>query len=355
MAGKRPQKIALGTEGRVAPPVVTVVMPVRNEAGYIRQAIEAVLFNDFDQERLQILVVDGRSHDGTREIAAQLAARHPNLRLLDNPDLTVPHALNRALGQATGDVIIRIDGHAIVAPDFVRSSLEELEEHPECGCVGGAIESISSSLASEAISLAMSSPFGVGTARFRTGKQEGYVDTLAFGAYRREVFEKVGTFDEQLTRNQDDEFNFRLTQAGFRIWLSPKIRSKYFVRSNFAKLFRQYYQYGFWKVFVNCKHGRVTNLRQLAPASFLVLTALLLVSMPFSPPAGTALGLLVAGYVGAGVFFSLCRSRRPAVLLRALCAFGLIHTGYGLGYLEGIVRFLLLGLKPRASHAALSR
>ena len=336
---------------------VTVIMPVRNEAKHIEQAVRAVLANSGAGQRfdLQVLVVDGMSDDGTREIVTRLAAEFPQVTLLDNPQATVPFALNAGLRRACGEIIIRVDGHAFVAPDFIANALSELERRPECDCVGGSIDNIDENDTARAVSLAMSSPFGVGNATFRTGG-EGYVDTLAFGAYRREVFDRIGEFDETLTRNQDDEFNYRLTKAGGRIWLSPRIRSRYVVRSSFPKLFRQYRQYGYWKVYVNRKHGAVTNLRQLVPAAFVatvVLLALLALAVPAARLVLAAVlllyltGALVAGAAKVGSGISL--------LPRVMLAFATMHVGYGLGYLEGLYRFMLLGERPGVRNVELSR
>src|SRR5690606_14594500 len=217
---------------------------------------------------LEIIVVDGMSDDGTRELVEGLSEEIAGLKLLDNPERTVPYALNRGLRAAMYDLVVRVDGHAELFPDFFDQCFAALAAHPEVSCVGGPIENVAEGPVSEAISAALSSPFGVGNARFRTGGHEGYVDTLAFGMYRKSALFEVGMFDEELTRNQDDEMNFRLVKAGRPIWFTDKIRSRYFVRSSFGKLWRQFFQYGYWKVYVNRKHRAVTNLRQLAPPAF---------------------------------------------------------------------------------------
>jgi cellulose synthase/poly-beta-1,6-N-acetylglucosamine synthase-like glycosyltransferase len=197
--------------------VVTIIMPIRNEAAFIHRSLGAVIAQDYPQQCLQILVVDGMSTDNTRAIVIDLAARHPNIRLLDNPRQTVPAALNRALQEAQGDIIIRVDGHCEIAPDYIRRCLEAFEQ-PGADCIGGPLVTVGNNTLARAIALAQSSPFGVGGVAFRTGSSNGrYVDTLAFGAYRREVFDRIGRFDEELIRNQDDEFNFRLIQAGGKI------------------------------------------------------------------------------------------------------------------------------------------
>lgn len=334
---------------------MTVVMPVRNEAAYIETAVRSVLRAGAALDALEVIVVDGMSVDGTREAVARLAAEAPGVRLLDNPEGTVPYAMNRGVRAASHEVVVRVDGHAEVYPDFLEECLRALEEHPECACVGGRIENVDLGRVSEAISLAMGSSFGVGNARFRTGGEDGYVDTLAFGAYRKSDLLRVGLFDEELARNQDDELNFRLLKAGRLIWFTSRIRSRYFVRGSYAKLWRQYFQYGYWKVYVNRKHGTVTNLRQLAPPALVAWLALTLVVGAFWAPARWALLVTVVAYAAAACAAALARTRSPGAVLRTVAAFGVLHAAYGLGYLAGLRDFVMLGRRPSARSAELSR
>src|SRR5690606_27066055 len=262
----------------------------------------------------------------------------PNLRLIDNPERTVPFAMNRGIRAAAHDVVVRLDGHAEVSEDFLEECLSALEEHPECACVGGPIENVDLGPVSEAISLAMGSPFGVGNARFRTGGEEGYVDTVAFGAYRKPDLVRVGLFDEELTRNQDDELNYRLVKAGRLIWFTDRIRSRYYVRGTYGKLWRQYFQYGYWKVYVNRKHGTVTNLRQLAPPAFMTWLALTLAASPFWPPARWALLATLGAYAAGAVVAAPARTRSPAGGLRTVAAFGGVDCAYGLRSLARAAR-----------------
>lgn len=337
-----------------ATPKISVIMPVYNEAAYIGAALSSLLTND-PPGGYEILVLDGMSDDGTRDVVRGIEERHAAVRLLDNPERTVPHAMNRGIRRARGDVVVRVDGHVEVPPDFLEACLVELAEHPECACVGGAIENVSESDVAEAISLAMASPFGVGDARFRLGDQEGYVDTLAFGAYRKEDLVRIGLFDEVLTRNQDDELNFRLVQAGRRIWLSRRIRSRYYVRSSFAKLFRQYRQYGYWKVYVNRKHRTVTTSRQLIPPAFVAIVVLLATAMPFAPVVRWPFAAVVSAYAVASLGFATKTSPRPGRVPPVMLAFATLHVAYGLGYLEGIVDFFVLRRRPTARRAHVSR
>jgi len=334
---------------------VAVILPVRNEAAFIERAVTSVLESGKGLDRFEVLVVDGISDDGTREIVADLAERHPTVRLLDNPERTVPQAMNIGIRAAAGDVVIRVDGHAEVPPDFIRANLEELAAHPECACVGGIIENVNLTPLSEAISTAMSSPFGVGNATFRTGGAEGYVDTLAFGAYRKADLERIGLFDEELVRNQDDELNFRLTRSGRKIWLSHKIRSKYFVRSSMRKLFRQYYQYGYWKVYVNRKHGTLTNFRQLVPPLFVASLAGLLLLAPWWRAARVLLAIELALYALTALAFAWRATADLPRATRVMASFATLHLGYGLGYLAGMGDFIVLRRRPSAEAAELSR
>ncbi|MBP7409049.1 MAG: hypothetical protein KA941_09860, partial [Flavobacteriales bacterium] len=202
---------------------------------------------------------------------------------------------------------------------------------------------------------AMGHPFGVGSAHFRTGLKEGYVDTVAFGAYRREVFDRVGYFDERLVRNQDDEFNYRVTKAGFRIWLANTVRSRYYVRGSYAKLFKQYRQYGYWKVYVNRLHRTVTTLRQLVPALFVVgsvVGAVIAVLFPILLPVWL---LGMGAYMVLALVSAVRAAQGPGDIPGVLYAFFILHAAYGVGYLQGIWDFLLLRKEPKASASNLTR
>ena len=336
-------------------PTVSVIMPVRNEGQFLGRAIASIVRSGEGVPSYEIIVVDGMSDDDTRAVVARAQADHDTIRLLDNPARTVPHALNAGIRAATGDIIVRVDGHAEVAPDFLAANVRELEARPECACVGGPIESVDLDADSAAISTAMSSRFGVGNARFRTGGEEGYVDTLAFGAYRKADLYAVGLFDEELVRNQDDELNYRLFKAGRRIWFSHAIRSRYFVRSSLRGLFKQYFQYGYWKMYVNRKHRTITSVRQLAPPMFVALLIVLLVASPFATDAGLSLIALLLVYLLAAAYFAFDATRDFGKVLGVVKAFVTLHVGYGLGYLAGVRDFLVLRRRPAASSAELSR
>lgn len=331
-------------------PFVTVIMPIRNEEKYIAGSLEAVLNQDYPAGRMEVLVADGMSTDRTREIVQRMAQGDPRVRLLDNPGRIVPTGLNLALRQARGEIMVRVDGHCIIAPDYVSHCVRLLQEGRADG-VGGPMETVGEDPLSQTIALAMSSAFGVGGSAFRTVKdRELEVETVPFPAYRMETIRRIGLFDEEQVRNQDDEYNYRLLKHGGRILLSPAIRSRYYSRSSLKKLWRQYFRYGFWKVRVLQKHPRQLRLRQFVPPVFvagLAGSALLALLVP----AGRVLfGLAAGSYLLANLGASLLTAARsgwrhlPALPL----VFAILHIGYGAGFLVGLVRFAGRWQQPSA-------
>lgn len=336
-------------------PRVRVVIPCRNEAAYIGRCLHSLIAADRSGMQAAVWVCDGLSDDGTREAIAALAAAHPWIKLVDNPARTTPQAMNIGLQPAGYDVGILLGAHAEVEADFLRANIEVLRANPQAGCVGGTIANVYTDAGSRRIGAAMGHPFGVGGAHFRTGLKEGEVDTVAFGAYRREALAAIGFVDERLTRNQDDELNYRLTRAGWKIILAPRIRSRYYVRASIRKLFRQYWQYGYWKVFVNRMHRTVTTWRQLVPAAF-VLFLIAGAALSFAHPLlaiGYAAGIAV--YLIAAMASALLASDRLTDAPGVLVAFVTLHMAYGTGYLRGLIDFILLGREPKGSASSSSR
>lgn len=322
-------------------PFVSVIMPVRNEAAYIERSLGSVLAQDYPAGCLEILVVDGMSDDGTREMVRAQQATQPHIRLLDNPARIVPPGLNLGIRQARGEIIVRVDGHCEIAPDYVSRCVRHLLED-EVDAVGGPIETIGETAEAEAIALAMSSWFGVGGSAFRTIDDRAMlVETVAFPAYRRETLERLGPFDEELVRNQDDEYNYRLLKHGGKILLSPDIRSRYYSRSSLPKLWRQYYQYGFWKVRVMQKHPRQMRRRQFVPGLFVAAlagsTALGFLWRPLWVLAAFFIALYAFANIVAAVTVTSRRGRGHTA--RLLLIHPIIHFSYGLGFLAGLAHF----------------
>ena len=331
-------------------------MPVRNEAGFIERAIRSVLDNDYPAGKMEVLVVDGMSDDGTRDIVQRLSEQDRRVQMLDNPRRIVPSAMNIGLKAAQGDVFTRIDGHAEIPTDFIAKSIQCLREHADAWVVGGSIKTIADNFTGRAIASAMQSPIGVGNARFRLGDYEGRVDTLAFGTHHKWIVDKIGTFDEELVRNQDDEFNLRIIFAGGKIWMSKDIHSTYYSRGSLGKLRRQYSQYGFWRIRTLQKHKRPAGFRQVVPLLF-VLSLLLPGLAGFVwKPFWIALGIEAILYLLALTIGALDVGRKSGWRYAPLAPviFAILHFAYGLGSLWGLVRFSILkgrGLKkPEDMH-----
>jgi cellulose synthase/poly-beta-1,6-N-acetylglucosamine synthase-like glycosyltransferase len=323
-------------------PLVSLVMPIRNEGLFIAAALGAALAQDYPAHLLEVIVADGMSTDATRQVVRRLQAADPRVRLIDNEGQFVATGLNAALRAARGEIIARVDGHCVIAPDYVRQCVRCLREE-QVDCVGGPIETVGETYVARTIALAMSSRFGVGGATFRTvNDRRMLVESLAFPAFQRRAVECAGFFDEELVRNQDDEYNYRLVALGGRILLAPEIRSRYYSRSSLRSLWRQYFQYGYWKVRVMQKHFAQMRLRQFIPAAFVATLLLALLAAPF-----TRLGLgffagLLGLYLCATVLATVwtCGSTGKWRLLPLLpLAFAILHFAYGCGFLTGLVKF----------------
>jgi len=322
-------------------PLVSVVMPVRNEAAFIERSVGSVLAQDYPRERMEILIADGMSTDATRQIISGLQHQHVNIKIVDNPGRIVATGLNANLRQARGEVIVRVDGHCEIATDYLSRCVSHLL-NDKVEAVGGPLETIGESYIARVIAAAMSSRFGVGGSAFRVANSNTqFTDTVAFPAYTRAVIDRAGPFDEELVRNQDDEYNYRLRKLGVKILLAADVRSRYYSRATLPKLWRQYFQYGYWKVRVLQKHPRQMQLRQFAPPLF--VTALLMASllMLLIPAAGYLLAAIVAVYalIALGASIGSARKNGWKLLPVLPIAFAILHVAYGFGFLFGLLRF----------------
>ena len=320
-------------------PLVSVLMPVREEVGFIRHSLGAVLEQSYPAARLEVIVADGGSTDGTRELVAELTAQHPNLRLIDNPGGIVPTGLNVAIRAARGEIIVRVDGHTIVAPDYVAECVAALQR-TAADNVGGRMTPVGETEFGRAVALATTSPFGVGGSRFHYSDREEPVDTVYMGAWPRSTFDRFGLFNEELVRNQDDELNYRIRDAGGSIILVPRIQSTYTPRGSARALWRQYFQYGLWKVRVLQKHPSQLRASHLAPPALAAGLATTAALSPFTGRARAALGALLAAYGAATLVATMSQRRRGAGrswrLLPAV--FAILHFGYGFGFLVGLAQ-----------------
>ena len=292
-------------------------------------------------DQIEILVADGMSTDGTREIVLEYQKNHPHLFLIDNPGKIVPTAMNLALQRARGEIIIRVDGHCIIAPDYLSKCANYLKTGEFAG-VGGPMTSIGETPLSETIALAMSSSFGVGNSAFRTTSgRTMVVDTVPFPAYTRKIIDEVGFYDEELVRNQDDEYNYRIREHGGRLLLAEDIHSKYYSRGSLGKLWKQYFQYGFYKVRVLQKHPRQMSLRQFVPPAFVLGLAASLLLTLFTNRGFWMLLMVAGSYLLANLAASINIAAKKGWrnLLLLPVAFAIIHISYGLGFLSGLVKF----------------
>ena len=320
---------------------ISIIVPVRNEVRYIPRCLQAVAEQDYPSDRIEILVADGMSDDGTFELLKDWASQAANRYVFQNPGKIVPTGLNILIPKAKGNVIIRVDGHCVIAPDYVSNCVRHLEEEGVDG-VGGPMRSIGEDLISQVTALAMSSKFGVGNSSFRTETgQTKLTDTVPFPAYKRAIIEKVGLYDEELVRNQDDEYNYRIREAGGKILLAEDVLSEYYSRGSLIKLWKQYFQYGFWKVRVLQKHPRQMSLRQFVPLAFVLALILTLVLSLVVSWGWLALSVLLATYLVANLSASVITASGQGFekLLLLPLAFAIIHLSYGLGFLLGLFKF----------------
>ncbi len=317
---------------------MSAIVPMRNERQHIERCLRSLAAQDYPHDRFEVIVVDGASDDGSRELVESMREEVPGLRVAENRGKLTARGLNIGLAFARGDVIARVDAHAVVAPDFLRESVAALRR-TGADVVGGPISTLGEGSAGAAVALAVSSPFGVGNAVFRYSHREQWTDTVAFPAYRRDVFDRIGPFAE-IDGGEDDEFHYRLRDAGGRILLTPAIRSTYIPRRSYWGLTRQYFGYGQAKVVVLSRHPRRTRLRQLVPGAFVLGILASAVLAFFGGYLVLPLVALAAAYVTASLGASLIVARRGGWrhVLRLPLAFACMHLAYGLGFLIGVVR-----------------
>jgi cellulose synthase/poly-beta-1,6-N-acetylglucosamine synthase-like glycosyltransferase len=330
-------------------PRVSALVPMRNEEAFIGRCLDSIIASDYPADLLEVLVIDGRSTDRSREAVGDIARTHPSVRLLDNPGRTQATGLNVGVNAATGDVVVRMDAHTTYAPDYIRECVRLLRS-TEASNVGGAQRAVGDGIVGWAIAAAMNSPFGAGDARFRYSEEEAWVDTVYLGAWERTTLEKLDGFDPDAAPNEDSELNYRLREAGGRILLSPSIRSEYVVRPSFAALAKQYYRYGRSRVRTLVLHPESLRWRQLA-APGLVLGLVSSVGLrKFSPRLAS---IVPCAYGLATVVASVAVARRrgwrhlPALPV----VYAVMHLSWGSGFVVGLVRFGV----PRPSPRALGR
>ncbi len=324
-------------------PFVSAVIPARNEARRSGACLLALEIQTYPAERPEFVVAVGPSQDETARLAAAAAERNPRITVVHAPSGTTPEALNLAIAAARGDVICRMDAHAVPSPMYVERCVKVLDSS-NAWCVGGRMNKVGSSPIQQAIAQAMSSRFGIGDSSFHYADQPRSVESVYLGCWPRWVFDQVGAFDEELLRNQDDELSFRIRQAGGVIWFDPSIQVEYHPRDSLTGVFDQHRQYGLWKIRVFQKHPRAVRWRHLVPGALVLALALPMVA----PRSRTArrIGLMAGGsYVVAATAaaWTIHRAMPTVAVYHLVEAFGAMHLGYGVGLWQGLLTAMRRG------------
>ncbi len=319
-------------------PTVTLVVAMRNEARHIEACLRSIVAQDYPPDRLEILVLDGRSSDDSRSIVEAVLARHPRARVLENPDVIQAAAWNRGIDIASGDFIGIVSGHATLGPRYVASAIAALER-TGATMVGGPVNAVGQGAMGTAIAAASVSPFGVGGARHHYATEAVDVDTVFMGICRAEDYRRH-RFDPRMVRNQDDELSYRILDAGGRIVCDPAIESTYASRDSLRGLVRQQFSYGRWKVLVLRRHPRQVRVRQLVPPVFVAALAGSAVLAVVGRPGRYLLAGIVGMYGCAAGLAAVAAPAQTPIRARALLplVFGAMHIGYGAGILAGLMR-----------------
>lgn len=323
--------------------MLSVIVPIYQEEKYISKCIDSMLSQDYPKDDLEIILVDGMSQDRTREIVATYTAKYPFIRMIDNPERIAPCAMNRGIKEAKGDVIIRLDAHVYYPKNYFSLLVEKLNELPGAENVGALCNTlpVNDSITAQSIAAVLSSSFGMGNSHFRVGAdKEMEVDTVPFGCFHRSIFDKVGLYDEELVRNQDDELNARIIKAGGKIYLVPQLVCEYYARDTAKKVYKMFYQYGVFKPLVNKKLGSPATVRQFFPLFFVLGLLVGPIVCLFLPVLWWAYFAVIMLWFILATSFSLKDSKNLKRILTQNWIYFVVHFGYGWGYIVGIYKVL---------------
>ncbi len=320
--------------------LVSTIVCSRNEEKYIEECINSLTNQKNISGKFEIIVVDGMSEDGTRDILSSLADKDEKIILMDNPAKVKPPAVNIGFKNSKGKFLAICDAHTVYADDYISILLQIMDEHSEAQCVGGPIVSIGDTNFGKANAIAMSSVIGVGNAKHRFPDYEGYAEMACFPLFRREVLEMIGYYDERFIINHDDEYCHRLRLAGGKVFLSHRAKSYYTVRSSPSKLFYQYYLYGFWQIATLKKHKIPISIRQLIPVTFYILLFMLFVSGIIANNWIIALGLPVV-YSAILLLFAVKKLLKETFSVAKFIPLALfiMHFSYAVGFIAGFIKF----------------
>lgn len=319
---------------------ISIIMPLYNEEKYISNCIESLLKQDYPLAKMEWIFVDGCSTDATKMIVQQFKNKYPKLiKIYDNPNKTVPYAMNIGIEHAKGKYIIRLDAHADYAVDYISKCVHYLNT-TDADNVGGVAETKSKGFVGKCIAKMLSSKFGVGNSQFRTNGESGYVDTVPFGAFRKEVFEKLGGYDERLTRNQDNEMNYRIRKNGGKIYLANDILFSYYCRDSIKGITDMAVKNGMWNVITMKLCPGTMGIRHFIPFAFLLSLILMPVLSIIVKPIVYLFGAELVLYVILDVYFSLKSSDDVKMFLLLIILFPIFHITYGFGSVKGIVKLI---------------
>jgi glycosyltransferase involved in cell wall biosynthesis len=311
---------------------VSLICPVYNEIEHLQKII--LFFESTTITEKELIFIDGGSNDGSRKMIESAANKNSSIHFLDNPRKYVPFALNKAISAARGKYIIRVDAHTDYHPNYVNQVLNSFSAN-QADITGGPMRIAKGTDLQQAIGYATSTSFGVGNSSFHFENYSGLADSVYLGAWKKEIFERTGLFDESLIRNQDDEFHYRAKQMGISIYQDPSITCWYYPRNSVAGLFKQYFQYGYYKPVVLKKIPAAFRMRHLVPACFVLYILLLpFCTMIFSFYAFIPL----ACYLITSLYFSFRSPYNWHQCMRILVVYAILHCSYGLGFLTGMVR-----------------
>jgi succinoglycan biosynthesis protein ExoA len=338
-------------------PLVSVIVPMRNEARSIGACLDAIRAQDYPADRLEIVVVDGGSTDGSRAIVDTVAAVDARVRCVDNPGGRIPAGLNVGIRACRGELVARVDARCLLDPDYLSAGVRVLAE-TGADNVGGPVRAATEDGAARVLALATQSRFGLGgaAARYRDGGRRE-VDTVYLGFYPRRVLQRIGLYDEEMLRDQDDELNFRLRERGGRVVVDPAMRTRYLNSPSVGRFLRQNFLYGYWKVRVWQKHPRMMSVRHAVPPAFALAVLIAPVAAASSSHAArvVAAGALVYALAAGGAALQATRGAGWRERLALPAVFLGLHLAWGLGFLAGAVRFMPRWLAPRLASPTLQR
>lgn len=323
--------------------MLSVICPIYNEEKYIAKCLDSIIEQDYPKEDMELFLVDGMSSDRTRDVIAEYQIKYPWIKVLDNPKRIAPCAMNIGIKASSGEVIIRLDAHVLYPTNYFSVLVNNLNKLPGAENVGAICNTlpINNSVVAQSIAAVLSSSFGMGNSYFRVGASEVMeVDTVPFGCFHRTVFDRVGLYDEELVRNQDDELNARIINSGGKIYLIPDLICEYYARDTAKKVYKMFYQYGVFKPLVNKKLGSPATIRQFFPLFFVLGLIIGPMVCTFVPMLWTAYFAVIFLWLLLATYFSCKDSKQPKRILIQNWIYFVVHFGYGWGYIVGVYKII---------------